>query len=101
MINNVFSLREASGHSDVEAHTRTHEEDLWAEGIICRCLSRFVLQPLTPLESSIAYHVELDETGMRLVVITFFFLLTRHTTSSSLQTMNMANHLQMMSLSRF
>jgi hypothetical protein len=73
MINNVFSLREASGHSDVEAHTRTHEEDLWAEGIICRCLSRFVLQPLTPLESSIAYHVELDETGMRLVIITFFF----------------------------
>ena len=63
-INIIFSLREASGHPDGATHTRTHKEDLWAESLICRCVSRLVSQPMTPPEPSIVYHVELDETGM-------------------------------------
>ena len=64
-INNVFSLREASDLPDASIHTRTHKEDLWTENHIYRCVSRFVLQPMTAPELSIVYHVQLDETGMR------------------------------------
>jgi hypothetical protein len=61
----ILSLREASGHPNAATHTRGHKEDLWAESLICRCVSRFVLQPMTAPEPSIAYRVELDETRMR------------------------------------
>jgi hypothetical protein len=71
----VFNVREASGHHNAATHTRGHKEDLWAESLICRCLSRFVLQSMTAPEPSINICITLSsmkpECALVIIIMVF------------------------------